>query len=285
MRGKLLSFSPVHMGGFIAEEMGDDEVVALVISAIIAIIGAVMWYAKVLGPSLLRRRPPLIGLLTLAPIACVLIIYCVLRNWSDPVVKDDLRYVLLFLASGGAFLSIFGLAIPQLGLSLSLDVVNQRNPAAVVTIVGGMIGVTLAYALANIGSGPTIWTTIGPAVLACGALLVLWAIAEMAGDFSEAVTIERDVASGLRLAVFLICGGLILGRAVAGDYVSAEATFHDFAAQGWMALPLAVAAAMVQRILRPTGRNPQPAIMAYGLAPSLALLLAAILWVWHLGKW
>jgi len=275
----------VQLGGFIAEEMGDDEVMALVVSAIIAVIGAFAWYACLMRVPLLRRRPPLIRLLYFTPLVCLLIIFYVLRTWSDPVVRDDPRYIVLFLAAGGAFLSVFGAAMPFFGPSISIDVVNQRNAAAAIAIMGGMIGIAIAYALANIGVGPTIWTTIGPAVLACVTLIVLWAILELIGNVSDAVTIERDLASGLRLAMFLICAGLILGRAVAGDYSSAQATWDDFLKQGWPALPLAVAAGIVQRILRPTAANPRPGMFMYGLVPSFGFVLAAVLWFWHLGKW
>jgi len=43
-------------------------------------------------------------------------------------------------------------------------------------------------------------------------------------SYVESVTLERDLASGLRSASVLVAWGLVLGRSVAGDGVSITAT-------------------------------------------------------------
>jgi uncharacterized membrane protein YjfL (UPF0719 family) len=275
----------VYLCGLLAEEMGDDEVCFFIVSAIVAIIGLSIWYIRLHSTALLGRRPPFLLLLSITPPLCFIILYIVLITWSDPVVRNDSRYIGLFLAGGAAWLSLFTALMPVLGISLPIDVLSQRNPAAAIATAGTLIGVIITYSLANIGEGPTIWTTIGPAMLATLALLVLWMILEMIGQVSEAITIDRDVASGLRLAGFVIATGLILGRAVAGDYESGEATIRDFAVQGWPALLLCMAAGVIQRMSKPTPRMPAPPAVTYGVAPAIAYLIFAAGWVAYLGKW
>jgi hypothetical protein len=53
---------------------------------------------------------------------------------------------------------------------------------------------------------------------------------------------ERDLASGLRLCGLLVANGLILGRAVAGNWHSEAATIHDLIHDGWAASLLSAAA-------------------------------------------
>jgi hypothetical protein len=90
------------------------------------------------------------------------------------------------------------------------------------------------------------------------------------------VTVDRDVSAGLRLAGFLIAAGLILGRSVAGDWISAEATLRDFAIMAWPVVVLVAAAAVVERIARPTPESPRPAIVPHGVMPALVYIVVAI---------
>lgn len=271
--------------GLLAEEMGGDEVLFMLLAAGISLVGIIRWYAPLFRAPLLGRRPPYLPLLLITPAICFGILYFILINWADPVVANDWRYIFLFLAGGGMFLTIFASVIPALGLSIKLDVLIQHNPAAVLVTIGAMIGAMLAYAYSNIGEGPTIWTTIEPATLATLTLLFLWLIVELIGGVSEVVTIDRDIASGLRHGAFLIAGGLVLGRAMAGDFVSADDTFAEFVKQGWPAGLMAILAAIMQRLFKPTPRMPKPPILSHGIAPAMIYLLLAAAWVAYLGKW
>jgi hypothetical protein len=265
--------------------MDGDEVLALIVFFLAAASGAVLWYGYVVTATLAGRRTPFRGTLALTPMFCMAFLLMVLVLWSDPVVRGDIRYILLFLAGGGAFMALFLAAMPLVGHSIRLDVMTAANPASAIVAIGAMIGVTFSYSLANIGVGPTIWTTIGPAILASGTLLILWLVAELIAGFSEAITIERDSASALRLAGLLAGGGLILGRAVAGDWVSSDATVHDFLRQGWPAAVLFLAGTIVQRSLQPTPARPRPPLRSFGLIPSLIFFFASALWVAYLGAW
>src|SRR4051812_13339427 len=86
------------------------------------------------------------------------------------------------------------------------------------------------HAGANIGNGPGWWVVIFSAALATGSLLVLWiALADLT-PVADAVAIDRDPAAGIRLGGWLAASGLVLGRAVAGDWESAWQTVAEAAA-------------------------------------------------------
>jgi hypothetical protein len=96
---------------------------------------------------------------------------------------------------------------------------------------------------------------------------------------------ERDLASGLRLCGFFLAIGLVLGRAVAGDWHSPAATIQDFGHDGWPAAIVCAVALPIERFARPNRRRPFPPWPSYGLLPALLYLALAGGWLWHLGAW
>ena len=106
---------------------------------------------------------------------------------------------------------------------------------------------------------------------------------ELLSGVSETVTVDRDAAAAVRLAGFLIACGVVLGRAVAGDWESAEMTVRDFVDVAWPVLALVVMAVVVERLARPTPETPRPSLAPFGLAPALAYLSIAIYYVQRLG--
>jgi hypothetical protein len=145
------------------------------------------------------------------------------------------------------------------------------------------LATTLCVCGANIGQGPTVGTTLGPLCLAVGALGLLWVIVAALTGRSASIRLDRDRASGLRLAGLLVSWGLVLGRAVAGDWVSTAATLRDFAMQGWPTLPLLGVAVAVETWVRPRRSGPSPSLAINGLAPALCYLASAVLWLIYLG--
>ncbi len=114
---------------------------------------------------------------------------------------------------------------------------------------------------------------VGGRVLRCfvhgGHDSALWAMVEFATEMAESICVDRDLAAGVRLGGFLIAIGLILGRAVAGDWVSTQATLGDFLRQGWPALMLVPAAVTAERRARPTPQTPAQPVLWRGLLVSL----------------
>jgi len=82
-----------------------------------------------------------------------------------------------------------------------------------------------------------------------------------------------------------LASGLVLARAVAGDWHSVAATIHDFIRDGWPAGILCVIALIIERFARPSRRCPVPPWPINGLLPALVYLAMGAAWLWHLGAW
>jgi hypothetical protein len=105
----------------------------------------------------------------------------------------------------------------------------------------------------------------------------VWFVFSLVSGAHEAIAVDRDIASGIRLAGFLIAVGLIFGGAMAGDFSNWAATFGDFIGRAWPALMLAVVAVVIQRMARPTPQRPIPPPVLLGVLPACAFVLAAII--------
>ena len=242
-------------------DFSGDEFFFFVVAGIVALVATVRWYyfvsrAKPFRPS--KVRP----LLALVPPILLVLLTGVLQTLTDPVwVVGRLDYSLLFVAGGIAWMFLGAAAFSLLGVSALDDVLERENEAAAVVVVGGMTGVMLAYAGSNVGNGPTIWTTLLPALVAALALLAAWGALEVLTDTAEAVTVERDPATGVRLGAFLACAGLVLGRAMAGDWYGWGDTFAEFVKLAWpvaAAIPVMV---VLHHTVRPTVDRPFPPLM------------------------
>jgi hypothetical protein len=254
-----------------------DEVFALIVSSIIAIVAGGRWSIGLIRVTRFASPRHHRLILGLFPLLCILLVQGVLACCSAHEVREDAGYDVLFLAGAGAWLALAGVGLQLIGISPRDDAIEARNAAAVIAICGMWAGATLCYAGANIGEGATIWMTFIPAAAALGALILLLLLLQLFTAVSDSITLDRDGASALRLAGFLIAAGLILGRSVAGDFHSWDATWHDFAAQSWPALPLLVGAVILHRVLRPTPERPDRPSMSAGLVPAAMMVLLALI--------
>jgi uncharacterized membrane protein YjfL (UPF0719 family) len=200
-------------------------------------------------------------------------------------VRGDSIYVFFYLVMGAAWVAVSIYTLALLGLSLRDDVVERGNRAAGVALAGALVGLTLCYAGGNIGNGPGWWVVVFSAGLATGTLFLLWFALDQVTGLADTVTIDRDRAAGLRLAGYFVAGGLILGRAVAGDWESAAGTVADFVRLGWPVAPLFLAAFLVERSFRPTPEKPEWPVALYGWVPFLLAVSLAGLYVRQLGGW
>ncbi len=229
-----------------------DEWAFFVLAGIVAVILAGRYFRDLSAVSQLvcpvAKRLPLLIL----PIACLLVIFLVLSNWSDPqTVRGHSDYITLFMVGGAPW--VFGSSVLTriMGISLRDDAIERQNTAAAVVACGAMLGQTFCYAGSNIGSGPTIWTTIFPAIIASGTMMVLWTAIELTTHVSEIVTIDRHLLSALALGGFLALAGVDLGWAMSGDWLSWQSTMIDFACRGWPAILFAIAAVPAIQIGKP----------------------------------
>jgi hypothetical protein len=145
--------------------------------------------------------------------------------------------------------------------------------------------VAIIYAGGSAGEGPSVWDNYFSAALGTAGLLLLWIVLELGAKVSVSIAEERDLASGLRMCGFLLATGLMLGRAVAGDWHSVADTIHDFFHDGWPAAVLCALALPIERFAKPSRRCPFPPWPSHGLAPALLYLALGAAWLWHLGAW
>jgi len=266
-------------------DFSGDEVVFLLAAALVGLVGAALWYGRIARMRAARGgRASKLILTPLPPLALLALLY-VLQHWADPkYVVGQLDYILLFMAGGATWLWIAAGISALMGVSARDDALERGNTAAAITLCGALGGAIAIYAWCNVGAGPTIWTTIWPAAVATIVWAVLWSVVEATTHLSDAIAIDRDPASALRLTGGLLAIGLVLGRGMAGDWTSWDSTFREFVRIGWVALPLAVAIIVLHYVLRPTPSRPRPGAISAGLLPAAILLSLAIAYVVAQGK-
>lgn len=215
----------------------------------------------------------------------LLLIAVSLRLWGALEIRSEAWVIFLLTMAGGAWLAVSVKIFALLGLSLRDDVTERRNNAALAALCGALFGATLIYAGGSVGEGPSYSNNFFSAGLGTATLFLLWTLLEVGWSVSVSIAEERDLASGIRMGGFLLSAGLVLGRAVAGDWHSEEATIRDFVHDGWPAIVLLVIALGIERFARPSRRFPFPNWITRGLLPALFYLAVAIAWVCHLGAW
>lgn len=266
------------------EHYSPDEGFALIVGGIIVMVSWIPWYYQlaVVGRRVrkLGRRQPL----ALAPLVCAVLLYFVLDRWSAEDVRFDPAYMLFYMVIGLAWLGLFRLPLPRFGLSPRDDVLERGNDATGWATTGALIGGTCCFAGANVGNGPGWWVVLFSGMLSTTALMLLWYLLHKATGLYEKVSIERDTAAGLRVAGFFVGAGLILGRAVAGDWVSAGATAVDFAGMAWPAAILTTMAVAVEQICPQRPMSGLAECLFYGLSPALFYMAAGglVMFAWGL---
>jgi len=267
------------------DKFDGDEVFLLFGSGVVCLFGLGHWLFGLRPVSKLGSHPLYRAPFYFAVLAGFLFLGFVLQRWVDPQIWETSGYGLLVLLMGGACLTIAIKLLPWLGISLRDDAFERRNLAAVLALSGMALGVLITYSAANIGTGPSFWNNVFSSLLATGALLATWVLMATAGGAAASIVEDRDTASGLRVGLFLVAQGFILGRAIAGNWTSASATTLDFVRDGWPALLLCAAAIFIERLLRPSLSNPRPSVAVSGFTPGLIYLLTACAWCAHLGWW
>lgn len=263
--------------------MSSDEVVVLLMSIMVALITWGMWVRQPISfpPAAVMERPT--GVLRLAPLVAAIVLFVILKTLSSFDVQDSPIYLTFYMVMGAAWVGLATQLTPLAGVSRRDDVLERRNPAAAVALAGAIVGITLTFAGGNIGDGPGWWVVVFSAAIATGTLYLTWLALDNLTGVGDTVTVERDMAAGLRLAGFLVAAGAILGRAAAGDWVSVPATLRDFVVAAWPILVLLAVAVVVERVARPTPARPTLPVVSYGLLPALAYEVATVLYIATIG--
>ena len=217
--------------------------------------------------------------------ASLLLIASGLWRWGAVEVRGHLDQVFWLSSLGLIGLLVFSRLFSWLGLSIAHDVIERRNPAALAGLFGGILALALIYVGGSLGEGPSYWNNIFSAGLGTFGFFLLWFLLESFGRISNSIAEERDLASGIRLCGFLLAAGLMLGRAVAGDWHSESATVHDFLQDGWPAAALCLFATGVEWPARPNRKSPVRPWFSFGLGPAFVYVAIATAWIYHLGRW
>ncbi|HEX4125425.1 MAG TPA: hypothetical protein VHY37_11910 [Tepidisphaeraceae bacterium] len=220
---------------------------------IIAILGGAALSVRYFTPLMMTWNLPIRRRFWLSvwPIACLVPIFIVLCTCADPHVRGHADYTTLFMVGGVVWTLAASAFLPIVGVRWRDDCLEGSDPAAAIVAASAMLASALCYAGANIGTGPTVWTTILPAGMATAALAGAALIVRLASPVADAVAIDRDIASAAVFGGFLVAAAIILAWAAAGDFVDWNATLGDFARRAsWTAIPAAAAIAALW-IIRP----------------------------------
>lgn len=263
--------------------MSAGEVWLLIVSAGLAACFWGLWYLRTRPQWPERAQPAGRRILWLAPPLAAALILAVLQTVASFDVVDDVRYINMYLFLGLAWVGGATLAFPTAGLHVRDDAIERRNPAVAPAAGGAIIGLAAAFAGGNIGDGPGWWVVVASALIATAGFLLVWHVLEAFTGVAESITVERDVAAGWRLGGFLVALGLVLGRSVAGDWVSLDATVRDAARTAWPGLGLLALAIGLERGLRVTPAAPSRSIAAAGWLPAAGMVALAVTWLTLLG--
>lgn len=263
--------------------MSGDEAFALLVGGTIAVWSWYTWYVPAVSVQRLGAPSPGRMVVLWWPAICALVLFGVLKTISAHDVRDDLLYLTFYLVLGAGWLGAATRLLPYAGVSARDDILERGNAAAVPAVAGALLACTLCFAGGNVGDGPGWWVVVFSAGLATGGLGLLWLVFDRVTRIADTITIDRDRAAGVRLGALLVAASLMLGRSVAGDWVSASATVRDFAVLAWPVLGLFAIAAVLERRTAPTPERPAPSVTTLGVLPAAAYLAGAVAYVVRLG--
>lgn len=231
------------------------------------------------------KRSMRIGLAVLLPLACGILLAGVLAKWSAADVRSDPEAMAEYWALGLVWVALAQRVFAFLGISARDDVIERRNPAAALVIVGQLVAATCCFAGANIGNGPGVEVVLFCAALSTASLLVLWVMFDRIAWMVDTVTIERNSGAGIRAAGWMVATGIVLGAGVAGDWESVGRTVIEFAAYVWPAAAFTAAAAVLELRLRKNATNSWSNQVSYSTGMALAYMALAVFYVYKRGLW
>jgi hypothetical protein len=187
-----------------------------------AVVLWLIWYRRILTVTpLASSHGDRLVLYLLPCTACLLLMSPLPRNVDGPP-QPGLSFALLGTYSTEVLLLAIAAnwLIPLMGICPRDDVAERRNRPAGWVVGGAFLGVILVFVGINTSPGRLPETSNLLPILAIHPLpamlyfFVLWGIFEFSTRCSEAITVERDGGSAVRLAALLPALGLLLGKAL-----------------------------------------------------------------------
>ena len=237
------------------DELGDTLLI-ITVGSCFALLAWVLWYLRLFLVSKHARNREGRRLLAVVPFLSACFIWLVLRNLASNDVQDSLLYCYSYSVIGCLWTFAWVRASALMNVSMVHDALERGNFAAACVVAGFFLGLAACYAGGNIGDGPGTSVVIAAALLSSITLLLLWLPMELVLSMSERITVERDVSAGIRLGVFLMCEGILCGRAVAGDWDGVDGLFRDFADHLLAMIALLAVALLVEYKARVRDRAP-----------------------------
>lgn len=168
-------------------------------------------------------------------ITSLLILFFTLRYLASYDVVDSIYYISGYMSFGllwiAFVISFFGLVSD---IRFTDDVRERNNSSAAIVCGAFMIATAISFSGANVGNGPGWEVVLFSASLSTTFLLAGTFLLNFYGNYFEKVTVERDHNAAFRFSAALIGMSIILGKSVAGDWVSAAATISDFFHGIWL---------------------------------------------------
>jgi hypothetical protein len=224
-------------------------------------------------------------LLVAALIVNLLILFYALRHWGAHEISVDAEPQTGLMLFGQLWIFLCMGNFTWLAISMRDDAMERRNPAAFLALLGAIFAIGLIYTGANIGEGPSYANNLFCAALGTGAFCLVGLTLELSTRISTAICEGRDVATGIRIGGFFLAQGLIIARALAGDWHSTAATLRDFVHDGIFSPALLLIAIPIERLTQPTARNPSPHWLTRGLGFATLYVVATVFWLLRLGWW
>lgn len=267
------------------EEMGDDEVMALLASVILGGVGGGLWYLRGLGITRLGAPAGARTILLLLPPIALAGLWSVLTSFAAVDVRVDVRYQFLFVAMGTIWVFLLPRALSFIGVSYRDDALERRNAPAAIAIAGTALGLTVLFAGSNMGEGPSIWNTVETAIAATAVLFAAVLLLALTTSVGDTIAVERDLPTGVRFAGWVAASGVVLGRASAGNWISEEAMIADLIAVGWPVVVFLAVAVGLELALRPRVSAPRPSVVGAGVLPAAVYLAVSLAYVASLPSW
>lgn len=210
-----------------------------------------VWYLDLLRINRFAASRAIRRFLAVFPVLCCFLVAMVLPFYAARDVRDDFAYIFYYILLGATWFGASMLVVPLLGLSVRDDVLERKNVAALWPCLGAMLALTLCYTGANIGQGPGLEAVLASAGLSTGGFFLLWLLFETVNGHatSDAITIGRNSATGIRLAGLLLFNGAVLGAGAAGPWHEGK-VMVEFAEFVWPAIIVTIGAASVERSLK-----------------------------------
>ena len=205
-------------------------------------------------PPLSRTRISPAWMLAIATLG-IAIVAVAIGSGADPEVRANGGYWLLFLAPVPAIQAAADLALPLMGISPEIDVIEAGNRAALPIALAHRLGVSILYAASNVGRGDTVWTTFETAAWSIAIFCALAIATALTCEVPRSVALEHDLPSGRRFATALLALSAPLAWQSAGDWAGRPAMLRDLGAGAAVSLAIAAVAVAIERTI-PWNRAP-----------------------------